>query len=193
MTAAQPHPDDRLGHAPAAGATTEPVAVPLTGHPEAAPPRDGEPGGAAPGTPAAMPAPEHPRLSLHLARWLRNAGLVWEPRLGDHFLIPDHEIERSFLIADMVIEVRRVPAGRIIAFNGTPEWALDAIMLREALWLPTEAQLRAMLDERFLGLERDVEGWAVHLVAPDGTTTTHRATTSIDAHANALLSILRAD
>lgn len=66
-------------------------------------------------------------ISLHLARWLRNAGLVWDPVEGDEFVMPDHDLDTTFRIADMVVEVRRVPAGRMIALNGTPEWAMDAI------------------------------------------------------------------
>lgn len=137
------------------------------------------------------PRPEVPLLSLHLARWLEEAGLAWEPAMGDQFMMPDHEVDRLFRIADMVVEVRRVPAGRIIAFNGTPEWALDDIMLSETLWLPTEAQLRALLGDQFERLDRDVEGWAVTLSRNDGATSTHRASTSVDAHARALLAVLR--
>lgn len=132
-------------------------------------------------------------ISLHLARWLRNAGLVWDPVEGDEFVMPDHDLDTTFRIADMVVEVRRVPAGRMIALNGTPEWAMDAIMMDEAVWMPREDQLRRLLDERFQTLTCDLEGMRVDLVHPDGTRTNHRATTAIDAYAKALLAVLEAN
>ena len=131
-------------------------------------------------------------ISLHLARWLRDAGLDWNPSVGDEFVMPDHDIDRTFMIADMVVEVRHVPAGRIIALNGTPEWAMDAIMFNEAVWMPREDQLRMLLGDRFLALVRDLEGMRVDLVHPDGSTSSHVATTAVDATAKALLATLRA-
>jgi hypothetical protein len=130
-------------------------------------------------------------ISLHLARWLRDAGLEWNPSIGDEFVMPDHDIDRTFMIAEMVVEVRHVPAGRIIALNGTPEWAMDAILFDEAVWMPREDQLRALLGDRFVGLVRDLEGMRVDLVHADGSTSSHVASTAIDATAKALLATLR--
>lgn len=131
-------------------------------------------------------------ISLHLARWLHDAGLDWNPSVGDEFVMPDHDIDRTFMIAEMVVEVRHVPAGRIIALNGTPEWAMDAIMFNETVWMPREDQLRMLLGDRFVGLVRDLEGMRVDLVHPDGTRSSHVATTAVDATAKALLATLRA-
>lgn len=130
-------------------------------------------------------------ISLHLARWLRDAGMEWHPTVGDEFVMPDHDIDVTFRMADMVVEVRRVPAGRIIAFNGTPEWAMDAIMMHEAVWMPREDQLRALLGDRFLRLQRDLEGMRVDVVDAAGSPSSHLATTAVDAHAKALLALLR--
>jgi len=130
-------------------------------------------------------------ISLHLARWLCDAGMVWHPTVGDEFIMPDHDIDATFRMAEMVVEVRRVPAGRMIAFNGTPEWAMDAIMMDEAIWMPREDQLRALLGSRFEALRRDTEGMRVDLVHPDGGRSSHRASTAVDAHAKALLAVLR--
>lgn len=130
-------------------------------------------------------------ISLHLARWLRDAGLAWHPTAGDEFVMPDHDIDVTFRMADMVVEVRRVPAGRIIAFNGTPEWAMDAIMLDEAIWMPREDQLRALLGDHFNALRRDLEGMRVDLAHADGRRSSHLATTAVDAHAKALLAVLQ--
>jgi hypothetical protein len=37
-----------------------------------------------------------------------------------------------------------------ITFNGTAEWALDYLVLTEAIWVPHEAQLRGELEERLV-------------------------------------------
>ena len=50
-----------------------------------------------------------------------------------------------FTVAEMTIEVQRLPSGEILAFNGTTEWALDSVPAAEAVWLPAEHQLRRLL------------------------------------------------
>jgi hypothetical protein len=105
-------------------------------------------------------------LSLELALALRSAGVRWQPRPGDTFMIPDHDLdEQVFVLSDMVIETVNPPDGPpILAFNGTTEWALDSLEAHEAVWLPREDQLRAMLGSSFEGLERvpgPPEGYAV--------------------------------
>ncbi len=117
--------------------------------------------------------------------------MTWHPTVGDEFIMPDHDIDVTFRMAEMVVEVRRVPAGRMIAFNGTPEWAMDAIMMDEAIWMPREDQLRALIGDHFDALRRDTEGMCVDLVHPDGGRSSHRAATAVDAHAKALLAVLR--
>lgn len=94
-------------------------------------------------------------ISIELAQRLRDAGLAWEPANGDWFFIPGRDLDdRLFLISEMTVDVRTAPAGRVIAFNGTVEWALDAIMQREVIWLPSEAQLRERLGPAFAALTR---------------------------------------
>jgi hypothetical protein len=101
-----------------------------------------------------------------MARALREAGLRWEPRAGDLFVIPDRDFdEETFVLSDMVIETVNPPDGPpILAFNGTTEWALDSLEAQEAVWLPREDQLRELLGSSFDGLERvpgPPEGYAV--------------------------------
>ncbi|WP_370327491.1 pilus assembly protein CpaE [Euzebya sp.] len=130
-------------------------------------------------------------ISTELARDLRDAGLVWDPVDGDRFLIPDRDLDdRVFRISDMVCEVRHTPAGAAIAFNGTTEWALDAIMLREVIWLPHEHQLRERLGNAFAALERDGDHWHV-LVEVHEVRTAYTAPTAADAYGRALLHHLR--
>ena len=105
-------------------------------------------------------------ISLELALALRGAGVRWEPAPGDAFVVPDREMdEQVFVLSDMVIQTVEVPDGPpILAFNGTTEWALDSLEAHEAVWLPREDQLRALLGPEFVSLERvpgPPEGYAV--------------------------------
>ena len=99
-------------------------------------------------------------ISIDLARRLRDAGLEWHPADGDRFYIPDRDLdEHTFSISEMTVDVRHVQGGRQIAFNGAVEWALDAIMEHEVIWLPAESQLRVLLGDTFVGLQRDASGY----------------------------------
>ncbi|MDX1691679.1 MAG: pilus assembly protein CpaE [Acidimicrobiia bacterium] len=125
-------------------------------------------------------------ISIPLARRLRDAGLSWTPRNGDRFFIPDRDLdERTFAISDMAVEIRSVPGGREIAFNGAVEWALDAIHKEEVVWLPSEEQLRELVGERFRSLERIADGY--RCTTEGGT---HDAVTAADAYALAVLAHL---
>lgn len=85
-------------------------------------------------------------LSLELAQALKRAGLIWRPQRYDHFVIPDMGLdEQEFVITDMVVTPEVLDGSPAISFNGAVEWALDYIMQADAIWLPTEAQLRAAL------------------------------------------------
>jgi len=99
-------------------------------------------------------------ISIDLARRLRDAGLEWHPADGDRFFIPDRDLdEHIFSISEMTVDVRYVQGGRQIAFNGAVEWSLDAIMEHEVIWLPAESQLRVLLGDTFVGLQRDAAGY----------------------------------
>jgi len=126
-------------------------------------------------------------ISIDLARRLRDRGMAWRPADGDRFFIPDRDLDdQTFSISDMVVTVRTVSHGRQIAFNGAVEWALDAIMQREVVWLPSETQLRRMLGDRFVSLERS-DG-AYRCVARIGSTTSgFVADSASDAYGLAVL------
>jgi hypothetical protein len=96
-------------------------------------------------------------ISLELAVRLREAGLGWTPAPGDRFALPDRGIDEVFVLSNMTIQVYELPKGSVIGFNGTTEWALDDVDKDEAIWLPSEDQLRDRLGEAFERLER-VEG-----------------------------------
>jgi hypothetical protein len=111
-------------------------------------------------------------ISRDLAGALRDAGLPWAPQKGDWFVIPDKGLDDLvFVLSDMVIETRRMALGRqMLAFNGSTEWAIDTLAASEALWLPREDQLRAVLGEAFMALEYlpgETPGYAVSMLIGD--------------------------
>jgi hypothetical protein len=130
-------------------------------------------------------------LSIVLARALRDAGLTWTPARGDSFVMPDREMDSEvFVLSDMTIEVHRFPAGPVIGFNGTTEWALDSIELSEALWVPAEHQLRELLGDAFAGLAPTGDGYRVTLRV-EGATSGYEGENPAEAYARALLHLLR--
>lgn len=125
-------------------------------------------------------------IPVDLAEKLAAAGLRWEPARGDHFVLPHREMDDDvFVLSDMTIEVHQFPAGEVIGFNGTVEWALDSVERHDALWLPREDQLREALGDAFVSLVRVPDGYRCDLVGASAT-----APTSDEAYAHALLSLL---
>ncbi|PFG32749.1 pilus assembly protein CpaE [Sanguibacter antarcticus] len=107
-------------------------------------------------------------ISHDLAHALALAGLRWSPASGDRFAIDAEELSDAlFTVSDMTIEVHDHPSGTVLGFNGTTEWALDSVTLDQALWYPSEEQLRTLLGGAFRALRR-VEGepprYAVEIV-----------------------------
>jgi hypothetical protein len=130
-------------------------------------------------------------VSIELARSLRDAGLRWSPARGDHFVVADRDMDDEvFVLSDMTIEVREHPSGSVIAFNGTTEWALDSLDQSDALWVPSEAQLRELLGPAFERLERAGPAYAV-VFRVDGRTGLARADEPAEAYGRALLEVLR--
>ena len=130
-------------------------------------------------------------ISLELARALRDSGVEWRPAAGDAFVIPDRDLdEQVFVLSDMVVQRLDLPNGPpVLAFNGTTEWALDSLEAEEAIWLPREDQLRALLGVAFRSLERVAgvpEGWAVTVATADGPVR-HVDVTAEAAYARAVL------
>jgi hypothetical protein len=133
-------------------------------------------------------------LSRELARELLGAGLRWAPAKGDRFFVPDRDLDdHVFVLSDMVIELVDVPDGsRILAFNGTTEWALDSLEAAAAVWLPREDQLRELLGRAFVGLESlsgATPGYAV-TVEVFGARERHVDVEVEPAYARALLAVL---
>ena len=129
-------------------------------------------------------------ISIDLASRLHVAGLEWLPKEGDRFVIPDRGLEeRVFSISEMTVDVRDVPTGRLISFNGAVEWALDSIMERDVIWLPSEAQLRDRLGLAFRSLDLH-EGSYRCRVQIGGESRSYHAGDPADAYGMALLDLL---
>ena len=129
-------------------------------------------------------------LSRELAVALRTAGLTWTPVNGDRFVVPDRDLDDLvFVLSDMVVEEVTLPDGtRVLAFNGTTEWALDALEASEAIWLPSEAQLREWLGHDFESLERLPEPGGGYAVTAAGER--HADVSAANAYARAVLALL---
>ncbi|MEV0897716.1 pilus assembly protein CpaE [Actinoplanes sp. NPDC049802] len=131
-------------------------------------------------------------LGVEVARQLKASGLIWKPRLGDRFAVPDRDLDDElFVLSNMLVQVHDRPEGRIIGFNGTTEWALDDVDLDEALWLPREDQLRELLGGAFRELRREPGGHIVRIELL-GREHTFPAARAEDAYAAALLHLLAA-
>ena len=129
-------------------------------------------------------------ISLDLARRLHDAGLAWVPANGDRFWLPERELDQTvFTVSDMVVEVRDLPTGRIFAFNGTTEWALDDVEEHEAVWLPRLDQLLDALGPQFLSLTARSGGHVVR-VQVGQREQEHVDVEAADAAARAVLDLL---
>lgn len=130
-------------------------------------------------------------ISDDLARRLRNSGLTWHPAPGDRFRIEAEQLsDEVFILSHMVIEARTYPTGTVLAFNGTTEWALDSVAKENALWLPREDQLRALLGGTFAGLDAVDGSYRVRTHDGAGPAAEFTAADPEDAYASALLELL---
>jgi hypothetical protein len=103
-------------------------------------------------------------ISVALARRLRDEGLRWEPAPGDRFVVADRDMDDEvFTLSEMTVDVHKHSSGTVIGFNGTVEWALDSVEAQDAVWLPSETQLRERLGGTFRALTPVAAGWRVEL------------------------------
>jgi hypothetical protein len=129
-------------------------------------------------------------ISTPLARALRDSGLVWHPEAGDAFLIDLVEVDDEiFYLSDMTVEAHTMVTGTELGFNGTTEWALDSVAIEDALWLPSETQLRVALGSAFRALATSDAGVRVDAVI-DGAALSFDANLAEDAYARTLIALL---
>lgn len=112
-------------------------------------------------------------ISLELAGRLRDAGLQWTPVERDVFALPGRDMDdQVFVVSALPALVQRVNGYPVVAFQASAEWALDYVMLADALWLPSEAQLRealhqALPEDALLRLERTAQGYSCTVGRPE--------------------------
>ncbi|MFN2188026.1 MAG: hypothetical protein ACK2T3_04630 [Candidatus Promineifilaceae bacterium] len=137
-------------------------------------------------------------VSLELALRLKEFGLEWTPHLHDFFSIPNTALEdRLFVVSDMMIDVQRLYGQQMITFNGAVEWSLDYITIAEALWRPSESQIRSMLVERLKGKSASKitldcsEHRCLCILTYDGKPLEFEANSASDAYARAYIFMLK--
>jgi hypothetical protein len=92
-------------------------------------------------------------ISLQTAKLLKGVGLDWMPKQGDRFSIPTKGLrEEHFIVSEMTVQIETINGRQLIMFNGAAEWAMDYITTSEAVWLPSEEQLRAEIEARLVGM-----------------------------------------
>jgi hypothetical protein len=136
-------------------------------------------------------------ISIELALSLKGSGLLWDPKLHDFFTVPDTPLERRlFVVSDMMIDVQQLFGKQMITFNGAVEWSLDYITIAEAVWIPTEAQLRETLMQSLIGkalplivLESTAKRFTCELTY-ESKQFAFKAESASDAYARALLYML---
>ena len=102
-------------------------------------------------------------IAVGTARALRSAGVRWEPRPGDRFVVDQPEMtEHVFWVSDFTVDLHKFGDDQVLGFNGTTEWALDSVSVADCIWLPREDQLRELLGSLLLRLEHGPNGdWSV--------------------------------
>jgi hypothetical protein len=117
---------------------------------------------------------------------------VWHPAAGDAFRIDLVEVDDEvFFLSDMTVEAHTLMTGTELGFNGTTEWALDSVAIEDALWLPSESQLRVLLGSAFRSLTV-VDARSRVSAEIDGTRFDFDDDQAEDAYARALIALLDA-
>ncbi|MAU02108.1 MAG: pilus assembly protein CpaE [Anaerolineaceae bacterium] len=137
-------------------------------------------------------------ITLALARKLKEAGLVWHTSVHDFFAIPDRDMDnRVFVLSDMMVTMELLRGWPAVVFHGTAEWASDYLLTHEAVWLPTESQLREQLEEelagrngRFHQLVRTEDSYSCELVLANNPLR-FAAESASEAYGQALLHLLQ--
>ena len=135
-------------------------------------------------------------ISHELAKALKRAGLQWQPVERDFFMMPEHNLEgQVFVVSPLPALVQSFSGERTITFHGAIEWALDYVLMTEAVWLPTETQLRELLAravgaEAPLRLDRVEAGYRLQ-VGVDADVLEYVEPSAEDAYGSALLHVLQ--
>lgn len=131
-----------------------------------------------------------------LAQQLKQAGLTWHPAERDAFAIAAPGMEDEVFVVSTLTALPQTFQGEpSITFHGSVEWALDHVVLADAIWLPSETQLRDALAARLpeggagrLCLERTTAGYCCVIAA--AARLEFAASDAADAYSLALLHVL---
>ncbi|RPI86408.1 MAG: pilus assembly protein CpaE [Chloroflexi bacterium] len=136
-------------------------------------------------------------ISFDLARKLKDQGLTWYPVQHDFFAIPDRGFDdQVFVISDVQSSIENILGSPVVAFQGASEWALDYLVTTEAVWMPTEEQIRSLLEDHLLRYRQAalIFSWSIHEytcnIAFDGKDLTFEGGQASDVYALALLYLL---
>ncbi|MFK7801863.1 MAG: pilus assembly protein CpaE [Anaerolineae bacterium] len=135
------------------------------------------------------------QLALKTAQKLKTAGIDWEPKTHDFFAMPDVDMDdRVFALSDMTISMEVLHGYHAITFVGSVEWALDFVYHSDAVWLPTESQLREMIVSRLeegstMTLQTSIGGYVI-TIDTGSSRSLFEGVTAIEAYAAALLGML---
>jgi hypothetical protein len=134
-------------------------------------------------------------ISMEMARQLREAGLEWRPAERDIFALPGRDMDdQVFVVSPLPALVQLYNGLPVVAFQASAEWALDYVMLVEALWMPSEGQIRealaAMLEPGApMSLSRTDQGYRC-AVGIGGQTRSFDGPDADTAYAHALVAAL---
>jgi len=101
------------------------------------------------------------------------------------------------VVSDMTVDVQKLLGHQTITFNGAVEWSLDYIWKTEAVWLPSEEQLRELLQDLLIAEPQPVvalSSWPDHYLCQfefEGKGLFFEDVVASDAYAQALLFILQ--
>ncbi len=106
-------------------------------------------------------------IDRHLAQQLKQAGLDWHPAERDAFIIPSPTLDDEiFVVSQLTALPQQFKGEPSITFHGSVEWALDYVLQADAIWMPSEAQVRDALEQHLpnhgadmLRLERTQAGY----------------------------------
>ena len=136
-------------------------------------------------------------ISSELALRLKRAGLEWRPAERDFFMMPEHNLDgQIFVVSALPALVQNFHSEKSITFHGSIEWALDYVLLSEAVWLPAETQMRTLLADAIgvdapLRLDRTAAGYRLQ-IASGADLLDFDAADAEDTYALALLHVLAA-
>lgn len=132
-------------------------------------------------------------ITIQLAADLRRAGLAWQPAERDCFAIPGGELDGHVFVLNQLPTLIEMLRGQpAITFHGSSEWAIDYLLTADALWIPSETQLRSAI-ERIVGPDAAValERRAPHQYRCHAGAVSAEAEDAETAYATLLLTLLR--